>query len=88
MSDFLNYMLSPPAQAMTYDDGYFYPGPAVKDVPLSMAPAASQAAIKEYGRPQYDKLIAETPIEVPLTPDKLVLAFRRWDEEIGSKKTK
>ena len=40
--DFLNYMLSPPAQAMTYDDGYFYPGPAVKDVPLSMAPAASQ----------------------------------------------
>ena len=38
-------MLSKPAQAMTYDDGYFYPGPAVKDVPLSMAPAASQDAI-------------------------------------------
>ena len=36
--DMTRYMLSKPAQAMTYDKGYFYPGPAVKDVPLSMAP--------------------------------------------------
>ena len=42
------YMLSKPAQAMTYDKGYFYPGPAVKDVPLSMAPADSQKLIEEY----------------------------------------
>lgn len=86
--DLISFVMQPQQQAFAYDEGYFYPGPAVKDVPLSMAPAASQAAIKEYGRPQYDKLIAETPIEVPLTPDKMVLAFRRWDEEIGSKKTK
>ena len=33
-------------------------------------------------------MIADNPIETPLTPDKMVLAFRRWDEEIGSKKTK
>ena len=38
----------------TYDDGYFYPGPAVKDVPLSMAPQESQKVIKEFGRPEYD----------------------------------
>jgi putative spermidine/putrescine transport system substrate-binding protein len=44
--DMTKYMLSKPAQAMTYDKGYFYPGPAVKDVPLSMAPPDSQAAIK------------------------------------------
>jgi putative spermidine/putrescine transport system substrate-binding protein len=86
--DLISFVMQPQHQAFAYDEGYFYPGPAVKDVPLSMAPASSQAAIKEYGRPQYNKLIAETPIEVPLTPDKLVLAFRRWDEEIGSKKTK
>jgi len=86
--DFLNYMLSPPAQAMTYDDGYFYPGPAVKDVPLSMAPASSQKVIQEFGRPEYAKEITSHPQELPLLPDKLVYAFSRWDEEIGSKKKK
>lgn len=84
--DFLNYMLSPPAQAMTYDDGYFYPGPAVKDVPLSIAPASSQKVIAEFGRAEYAQAIAAAPQEIPLLPDKLVYAFNRWDEQIGSKK--
>ena len=84
--DMLNYLLSKEAQATTYDLGYFYPGPAVKDVTLSMAPAESQQAINEFGRPEYAQLIADNPNELPLLPDKLVLAFRRWDEEIGSKK--
>jgi putative spermidine/putrescine transport system substrate-binding protein len=86
--DFLNYMLSPPAQAMTYDDGYFYPGPAVKDVPLSMAPASSQKVIQEYGRAEYANEITSHPQEIPLLPDKLVYAFSRWDEQIGSGKKK
>jgi putative spermidine/putrescine transport system substrate-binding protein len=81
-------MLSPPAQAMTYDDGYFYPGPAVKNVPLSMAPAASQKVIADYGRAEYANEITSHPQEIPLLPDKLVYAFSRWDEEIGSKKKK
>jgi putative spermidine/putrescine transport system substrate-binding protein len=83
--DMTKYMLSKPAQAMTYDKGYFYPGPAVKDVPLSMAPADSQAAIKEYTRPFYDKLIADVPSEVPLPADKLVYAFQRWDQQVGAR---
>ena len=58
----------------------------MKDVPLSMAPEESQKAINEYGRPEYEKLIADNPQELPLLPDKLVLAFRRWDEEIGAKR--
>lgn len=86
--DLLNYLLSKPAQATTYDEGYFYPGPAVKDVPLSMAPPESQKVIQEYGRPEYAKLIAETPQELPLTPDKLVYAFARWDEQVGAGKRK
>ena len=49
--DLMAFLLTPEAQAYTYDKGYFYPGPAVKDVPLSMAPKESQDAIKEYGRP-------------------------------------
>jgi len=83
--DMTKYMLSKPAQAMTYDKGYFYPGPAVKDVPLSMAPPDSQALIKEYTRPFYDKLIAEVPSEVPLPADKLVYAFQRWDQQVGAR---
>jgi putative spermidine/putrescine transport system substrate-binding protein len=83
--DMTKYMLSKPAQAMTYDKGYFYPGPAVKDVPLSMAPPDSQAVIKEYTRPFYDKLIAEVPSEVPLPADRLVFAFQRWDQQVGAR---
>jgi putative spermidine/putrescine transport system substrate-binding protein len=81
----VKYMLSKPAQATTWDKGYFYPGPAVKDVPLSMAPKESQDAIKEYNRDFYDKLIADVPAETPLTADKLVYAFQRWDQQIGAK---
>ncbi len=40
-----------------------------------MAPQESQDIIKEYGRPEYEKLIAENPAELPLSPDKLVYAF-------------
>ncbi|HEX3499234.1 MAG TPA: extracellular solute-binding protein [Stellaceae bacterium] len=86
--DLLAYLLSKEAQATTYDSGYFYPGPAVKDVSLSMAPAESQQIIKEYGRPEYERLMADNPLELPLLPDKLVYAFSRWDEQIGGAKTK
>ncbi|MGA0565288.1 extracellular solute-binding protein [Ancylobacter sp. VNQ12] len=85
--DLMNFMLTPKAQAYAYDQGYFYPGPAVKDVPLSIAPAESQQAIKEFGRPEYDRWIADNPQEVPLDADRMVAAFRIWDERIGAKKS-
>jgi putative spermidine/putrescine transport system substrate-binding protein len=83
----MNFLLQPEQQALTYDRGYFYPGP-VSDVALSQAPVESQDVIREYGRPVYDKWIAELPVETPLMPDRLVAAFRRWDEKIGSKATR
>jgi putative spermidine/putrescine transport system substrate-binding protein len=85
--DLMNFLLTPQQQAYTYDMGFFYPGPAVKGVTLAMAPKDSQQALAEYGRPGYDKLIADNPIELPLAAEKLVFAFRRWDEQIGSSKT-
>ena len=88
MLDIVSFILTKPAQAFAWDDGYFYPGPAVKDVPLSLAPQKSQDVIKEFGRPEYTQLIADTPNELPLDADQMVLAFRRWDEQIGAKKTK
>ena len=84
--DLVRHMLTPEQQAYTYDEGYFYPGPAVKDVPLSMAPPESQKAIAEYGRPEYEKLIADNPMETPLQPAQMVQAFRIWDEQVGGAK--
>lgn len=49
--DVLNYILQPKQQAIAYDAGYFYPGPAVKDVTIEMAPQESQDTISEFGRP-------------------------------------
>jgi putative spermidine/putrescine transport system substrate-binding protein len=86
--DIASFMLSKPAQAFGWDEGYFYPGPAVKDVPLTMAPKESQDVMAEFGRPEYAKILAETPTELPLEADKMVIAFRQWDERIGAKKTK
>ncbi|GAU85296.1 extracellular solute-binding protein [Bosea sp. BIWAKO-01] len=79
----MSFMLKPEPQAATYDKGYFYPGPAVKGVTLAMAPQESRDVIKEFGRAHYDELIGKLPTRPPLTPERLVAAFRRWDQEIG-----
>jgi putative spermidine/putrescine transport system substrate-binding protein len=84
----IKWMLQPEQQAKAYDNGYFYPGPAVKDVTLDMAPQASQDAIEKFGRPEYDKLIEDNPQETSLPAEQQVAAFQKWDREIGSGKTK
>jgi putative spermidine/putrescine transport system substrate-binding protein len=86
--DLMAFLLTPEAQAYTYDKGYFYPGPAVKDVPLSMAPKESQDAIKEYGRPEYDQWLKEFPHTQSLEAKAQVDAFRIWDQQVGAQKTK
>ncbi|WGS40122.1 extracellular solute-binding protein [Burkholderia sp. JSH-S8] len=84
----MSFLLEPAQQAMTYDDGYFYPGPAVKGVTLEMAPAHSQDVIRKFGRPEYAKLLAERPHVQPLNAQAMVAAFQKWDREIGSQKSK
>ena len=84
----MNFLLEPAQQAMTFDDGYFYPGPAVKGVTIDQAPAKSQEVIKKYGRPEYAKLLADRPHVVPLSAAAMVAAFQKWDREIGSQKSK
>ncbi|MDR6869270.1 putative spermidine/putrescine transport system substrate-binding protein [Bosea sp. BE125] len=86
--DMMAYVLTPKAQAYAYDEGYLYPGPAVKNVPLSLAPESSQKVIAEFGRPEYADLIANNPIELPLKPEKMVVAFRKWDELVGAKRAR
>jgi len=82
----INWMLKPDQQALAYDTGYFYPGPAVKDVTIDMAPQSSQDVIKKYGRPEYDDLIANNPIQPSLPAADQVAAFDTWNREIGSAK--
>jgi putative spermidine/putrescine transport system substrate-binding protein len=53
----------------------------VKNVPLSMAPKESQDALKEYGRPEYDKWLAEFPHRQSLEPKAQVEAYRIWDRD-------
>ncbi|MDN7854126.1 ABC transporter substrate-binding protein [Burkholderia seminalis] len=84
----MNFLLEPAQQAMTYDDGYFYPGPAVKGVTLEMAPARSQDVVRKFGRPEYAKLLADRPHVQPLSAQAMVAAFQKWDREIGSQKSK
>ncbi len=84
--DIMAFVLKPEMQAYAYDEGYLYPGPAVKGVTLAMAPEQSRKVIEEFGRPEYAGLIANNPIELPLKPEQMVLAFRRWDEQVGRQK--
>jgi len=86
--ELMAYMLKPAAQALTYDKGYFYPGPAVKDVTLSMAPKESQDAINEFGRPEYAQWLKEFPHTQSLEAKAQVEMFRLWDQQVGAQKTK
>jgi putative spermidine/putrescine transport system substrate-binding protein len=79
----ISFMLTPEQQAKAYETGYFYPGPAVQGVTLDMAPPESQQVIRQFGRPEYDALIANNPKATPLATKDIVAAFDRWDREIG-----
>ncbi|MDR0823439.1 MAG: extracellular solute-binding protein [Endomicrobium sp.] len=82
----MNFMTQPAQQALTWDKGYFYPGPVIKGVPLSMAPAESQEVMKRYGRAAYETITRDFKQAVPLNPQDLVTAFKIWDDRVGSKK--
>lgn len=84
----IQWMLKPEQQAKAYDKGYFYPGPAVADVTLDMAPQESRDAIAKFGRPEYERLIADNPKETSLPAAAQVKAFQKWEREIGSGKTR
>ncbi|APX32617.1 ABC transporter substrate-binding protein [Brachybacterium sp. P6-10-X1] len=80
----INGMLEPEYNAMAYDEGYFYPGPAVEGATLDLAPDSSQKVVEEFGRDWYDDLIESAPKETPLEPDLMVTAFDLWDRQVGS----
>jgi len=82
----IQWMLQPDQQAIAYDSGYFYPGPAVKGVDLSMAPKESQQVIEKFGRDEYDNWISKFPTETSLPAEQQVAAFDLWNRNVGSQK--
>ncbi|WP_339329056.1 ABC transporter substrate-binding protein [Streptomyces formicae] len=79
----VKWMLTPEQQAKAYDDGYFYPGPAIKNVPLSMAPEKSQRTLEEYGVPEFDQWIERFPKRPSLPAEAQVEAFDLWNREVA-----
>jgi putative spermidine/putrescine transport system substrate-binding protein len=79
------WMMKPDQQAVTYDSGYFYPGPAIKGVPLSMAPKDSQDKVKPAIRDSYEKAIKDLPSATQLDAKPLVEAMDMWDKLVGAK---
>jgi putative spermidine/putrescine transport system substrate-binding protein len=84
--ELMRFVLTRKAQAYAYDKGYFYPGPAVRDVPLSLAPAESRKMVRRFRRPEYDRLFATVPVETQLDVDDIVFMFDKWDREVGGSK--
>jgi len=84
----VNYMLQPEVNAMAFDSGYFYPGPAVQGATLSMAPQKDQDVINQFGRPEYDNLIANNPTALPLDSASMVKAYDLWNQNIGQNGSK
>ena len=82
----LAYILTAPGQAVTYDAGYFYPGPAVKGVALTQAPSSSQQVVAEYAVSDFDTWISQFPMKNSLPATAQVTAFDLWDKHIGSTK--
>lgn len=82
----IQWILKPDQQAIAYDDGYFYPGPAVKGVTLDMAPMSSQDTIKQFGRPEYDQWIEQYPKQPSLPAPQQVKAFDKWNKLVGGGK--
>jgi len=83
--ELMKWLMTPAAQAYTFDNGYFYPGPAIKGVTLAMAPAKNQQAIGPAIRPAYDKAIVALPSTTQLNSAALVEAMDMWDQLVGAK---
>lgn len=79
----IRYALQPDQQAVIFDKGYFYPGPAVKGATLDRAPADSQDVIRRFGRPEYDGLISGAPKATPVPVDVQLKAFDLWDRDVA-----
>ncbi|RII35936.1 extracellular solute-binding protein [Clostridium chromiireducens] len=81
----MEWLMTPKMQAITYDSGYFYPGPSVKDVTLDMAPKESQDKVKPAIRQSYETSIQTLPTSTQLDTSTFMEALNMWDQTFGTK---
>ena len=81
----MQWLMTPNMQAITYDSGYFYPGPSIKGVSLDAAPKASQDKIKPAIRQSYEDAIKTLPISTQLDTTNFMEALNMWDQLFGTK---
>ena len=55
---------------------------------LDGAPEESQDALREFGRPECERWLAQFPHVPKLDAKAIVEAYRIWDTDIGARKTK
>lgn len=79
------WLMTPKMQAITYDSGYFYPGPSIKNVSLDIAPKESQDKIKPAIRQSYEDSIKTLPSSTQLDTTKFMEALNMWDQLFGTK---
>ena len=83
--ELMKWLMTPAQQAVTYDNGYFYPGPAIKGVTLDMAPAESQKAITAGDAGSLRGCDGEAAEHAQLDSKPLVEAMDMWDQLVGAK---
>ncbi|MDB5846913.1 MAG: transporter substrate-binding protein [Rhodoferax sp.] len=87
--DVMAHLLKPEQQVLAYEGkGYLYPGPVLTNLPSTKASKEAQALLKEYGRAEYEDLVAKNPHATPLDGNTMVKAFQIWDKDIGAQKLK
>lgn len=81
----MQWLMQPNEQATMYDDGYFWPGPAIKGITLSMAPQAEQTKLASFIRTGFEGQVDALPTTTQLGPEAMVQAFDMWNRLVGSK---
>lgn len=83
--DMMAFALKPEQQALTFNTGGFYPGPAIKGVTFDQAPAAVKDPLKAFIPADLDQTLAKAKVVPPLDTTKMIQAFAKWDQLIGAK---
>ncbi|HUZ17382.1 MAG TPA: extracellular solute-binding protein [Spirochaetia bacterium] len=81
----MQWLMQPKEQAVTFDDGYFWPGPSIKGVTLDMAPQAEQDKLKSFVDMGFESKVDALPTTTQLGPEAMVQSFDMWDKLVGSK---
>ena len=83
--ELMKWLVTPEMQAWNYDNGFHYPGPAVDNVPESLAPQEIQDVMNKFANRDYDVWFTQATIQIPLAAADLTTAYDMWSRLVGNK---